>query len=236
MALKAVIFDMDGVLTATVEYHYLSWKKVSNEFGLPFTWNDNEKLRGLTRKESLEVLLAGRSIPEEQKDEMLKMKNAYFLESLNNIGPGDILSGVPELLQELRQAGMRIGVASSSRNVRPVLNHLGIAGFIDAMGDGTSVSRPKPEPDIFFYTASSLRVKPRQCLVVEDSEAGVKAGLAAGMCVVGVGPVARLRAAHALFPDLGNVKLIDLLEVYHSWRLEHTLFFPLSRAKTPVWR
>lgn len=104
---------------------------------------------------------------------------------------------------------MRIGVASSSRNVRPVLNHLGIAGFIDAMGDGASVSKPKPEPDIFLYTASSLRVKPRQCMVVEDSEAGVKAGLAAGMCVVGIGPAARLRGAHALFPDLSNVKLID---------------------------
>lgn len=234
MALKAVIFDMDGVLTATVEYHYRSWKKVSKEFGLPFTRKDNEKLRGLTRRESLEVLLAGKSISEEQKDKMLKMKNAYFLESLNKFGSDDILSGVSELLEELRAAGMRIGVASSSRNVRPVLSHLGIAGLTDAIADGASVRKPKPEPDIFLYTASSLRVKPRQCLVVEDSEAGVKAGLAAGMCVVGVGAPARLHGAHALFPDLSNVKLIDLLRVYHSWRLEHTLFFPLSRARTPV--
>lgn len=221
--LKAVIFDMDGVLTATDEYHYRSWKKVSDDFGLPFSRNDNEKLRGLTRRKSLEVLLVGRSIPEKQKRMMLKKKNAYFLEFLDNIGPEDMLPGVLALLRELRQAGVRIGVASSSRNVHPVLGRLGITGFVEAIGDGASVRNPKPAPDIFLYTACTLQVKPQECLVLEDSEAGVKAGLAAGMCVVALGQQARLSKAHAIFADLKKVKLIDLVHIYQSWRFEHTL-------------
>lgn len=215
-ALRAVIFDMDGVLTDTVKYHFLSWKKVCDEFGLPFTREDNDKLRGLNRTESLEVLLAGRPLLEKQKAEMLRLKNAHFLDSLKHIGPEDICTGVLELIKELRQAGIRIGVASSSRNARPVLKRLGIISLIEAIGDGSSVKKLKPEPDIFLYTASSLQVNPPQCMVFEDSEAGVKAGLAAGMCVVGLGPVERLRGAHAVYPDLSGVKLNDLLEVFQN--------------------
>lgn len=221
MQLSAVIFDMDGVLTATDEYHFHSWKKVSAEFELPFTRKDNEKLRGLTRRQSLDVLLAGRPVPEKQKQAMLEKKNAYFLESLEDAGPGDVLPGVLTLLLELRQQGIRVGVASSSKNVHPVLNQLGITGLIETIADGASVRNPKPAPDIFNYAAASLQVKPFECLVIEDSEAGVQAALEAGMCVIGLGPEARLRGAHALYPELTGVNLGDLRELYRSWRLTH---------------
>lgn len=218
MELRAVIFDMDGVLTATDEYHYRSWKKVSKEFDLPFSREDNDKLRGLTRRDSLEVLLAGRPLLEEQKQVILEKKNAYFLEFVEDMGPRNLLPGLLALLRELRRSVIRTSVASSSKNVRPVLNQLCITGLIETIADGASVKNPKPAPDIFLYTAACLQVKPYECLIIEDSEAGVQAGLEAGMCVVGLGPPERLCGAHAVFPDLARVGLSDLRKVHSGWR------------------
>ena len=231
MELRAVIFDMDGVLTATDEHHYRSWKKVSKEIDLPFSREDNDKLRGLTRRDSLEVLLAGRPLPEEQKQAILQKKNAYFLESVDNMGPRNLLPGVLALLRELQQTVIRTGVASSSKNVRPVLNQLCITGLIETIADGASVKNPKPAPDVFLYTAACLQVKPYECLIIEDSEAGVQAGLEAGMCVLGLGAPARLCGAHAVLPDLASVKLSDLREIYFGWRGVMNKGLMISRHK-----
>jgi kojibiose phosphorylase len=218
MRLMAVIFDMDGVLTDTVESHFRSWQQVCAQYCVPFTRRDNEKLLGLTRRASLEAILDGRSFPEEQIQEMLRLKNRYFLELIEGMTPRNLLPGVEELLVELGAAGTRIGVASASRNVRVVLRKLGIAHYMQALNDGTSPARSKPAPDAFLSTAHALKVEPTACLAIEDSRAGVQAALLAGMCAVGIGPQDRVGQAQKVFPCLLGVHLADLERIYEKWR------------------
>lgn len=218
MALEAVIFDMDGVLTATVEYHYQSWKRISEEYGLPFSRQINDKLRGLTRRRSLEVILDGREFSEQEKETMLRRKNEIFHDLIREMNRSNLLEGVDRLLGEIRAAGLQIGVASASRNAALILDHLQIEEYVEALGDGNSVQRSKPEPDVFFFTAKKLGVVPQDCLVIEDSRAGIRAAKAAGMCVVGLGPEERVGGADAVFPDLSGVGLEDLHSVYNMWQ------------------
>jgi beta-phosphoglucomutase len=215
--LKAVIFDMDGVLCATDDYHFHSWKEVISGYGIPFTRQDNHKLRGLTRRRSLETLLNGRSISEKQFNEILKQKNQVFLEMVKGMGEKDLLPGVKKLLDELVENNLRIGVASASRNTGPVLKQLGIDAYMDTVCDGNTIRRSKPAPDVFLETAGALNVLPSECLVLEDSHAGVQAAQAAGMCVVGLGPEARLQGAAAVFPSLEGVSLVLLQKIHSAW-------------------
>jgi beta-phosphoglucomutase len=218
MEIKAVIFDMDGVLVDTIEYHHRSWKKIATELGISFSRNDGNRLRGLSRVDSLEILLAGRQISEEMTLEILQRKNDYFIDSLKSLGPQDLLPGVLRLLHELRAAHVSIGISSSSGNVRWMIDKLKINEFIEAIGDRYSVSNLKPDPEVFFYTASALGVAPQNCLVIEDAQAGIQAGQAAGMCVVGVGQPALTGKAHASFPTLATVTVKDLQRIYLLWR------------------
>jgi beta-phosphoglucomutase len=215
MPLKAVIFDMDGVLCATDDYHFHSWEEAISEYGIPFTRQDNHKLRGLTRRRSLETLLNGRRLSEKQFNEILKQKNQVFLEMVKEMGEKDLLPGVKRLLDELLENKLSIGVASASRNTGPVLKQLGIDAYMDAVCDGNTIRRSKPAPDVFLETAGALNILPSECLVLEDSQAGVQAARAAGICVVGLGPEARLQDAAAVFPSLEGVSL-DLLKKIHS--------------------
>jgi beta-phosphoglucomutase len=211
---QGVIFDLDGVLTATDEYHYRSWKKVIERYGIRFTRSENEKLRGLTRRRSLEVLLGGRQLPEEEMGELLKLKNRYYLELVGEMSPADLLPGVAELLQELREARVRMAVASASRNVQAVLEKLGIKGYFNAIADGNSVRQSKPSPEVFLKAVQALDLRPYQCIAVEDSEAGIQSALAAGLWVVGLGPRQRVGRAHAVFANLAGVRWQDLREIY----------------------
>jgi beta-phosphoglucomutase len=215
---KAVIFDMDGVLTATVEYHYLSWKRLAEKFDIPFSREDNDQLLGLTRRRSLEVILKGRHFPEKTIRYMLRLKNEYFMDYVSSMSSEDLLPGVRPLLDEICTTQIKIGVASASRNTKPVLKQLGIFNIVDVVVDGNLVNRSKPFPDVFFETASSLEVQPDDCLVIEDSQAGIEASLAAGMCVVGLGPIERVEKAHASFSSLSGVSLGDLREIFQMWR------------------
>jgi beta-phosphoglucomutase len=224
MELQAVIFDMDGVLCLTDEYHYRSWMRVSQVLGIPFGRQENEALRGLTRRRSLEVILKGRALPESQVQKILELKNESFLAQVEAMTPEALLDGVKQLLEELRDAGLKTGVASASRNVQIVLHRLGIYGYIDAYSDGNITTRSKPAPDSFQTTAALLGVNPKECLAVEDSQAGIQAARRAGMCVVGLGPADRVREANATYPDLSKVHLEDLREIYRRW----------SSAETPA--
>ncbi|MEH2274643.1 MAG: beta-phosphoglucomutase [Nostoc sp.] len=208
--IQGFIFDLDGVLTDTAELHYLAWQKLADEEGIPFNREANEALRGVSRRASLMLILKDRPYSEAQIEEMMERKNRYYVELMQKMTPQDLLPGAIAFLDELRQAGIKIGIGSGSKNARTVIERLGIANKIDAIADGYSVQEPKPAPNLFLYAAKQLGLEPEQSVVVEDAAAGVEAALAAGMWAVGLGPAQRVGAAHVVLPSLAGVKWADL--------------------------
>ncbi|MCC5635935.1 beta-phosphoglucomutase [Nostoc sp. CHAB 5844] len=208
--IRGVIFDLDGVLTDTAEYHYQAWQRLADEEGIPFNREANEALRGVSRRESLMLIIGDRQYSEAQIQEMMERKNGYYVELIHHMTPKDLLPGAIALLDELRQAGIKTAIGSASKNAQTVVELLGIPNKVDAIADGYSVQQPKPAPDLFLYAAKELGLQPAQCVVVEDAAAGVAAALAGGMWAVGLGPVERVGAAHVVLPSLAGVKWADL--------------------------
>lgn len=211
MNIRGVIFDLDGVLTNTSEYHYRAWQRLADEEGIPFTRRDNEALRGVSRRESLALLLKGQPVTEEQAQILMERKNRYYQEMIQQLTSADLLEGAAQLLDELRALGIKIAIASVSKNTWDVLHRLCIAERIDAVSDGYSVVRQKPAPDLFVHAAGQLHLPVNQCVVIEDAAAGVEAAQAAGMQVVGLGPKERVGAADVIFPSLAGVHWQDIL-------------------------
>jgi beta-phosphoglucomutase len=207
----AFIFDMDGVLTDTVEYHYQSWRRLAAELKISFTREDNQKLLGRSRPDSLKIFLQGRPIVEAEFQQLLLKKNEYFLNLIQHFSPADLLPGVNALLTAIKQAGFKMAVASSSRNTEFILSRLGIIASFDSISDSNRIVRAKPAPDLFFDAASRLGAAPGACVVFEDSTAGVVAGLAAGMLVVGIGPKDLVDRAHLRYPSMDKVNLKEIL-------------------------
>lgn len=234
MDLQAVIFDLDGVITDTAEYHYRGWQRLADEEGLRFNREINERLRGVSRRASLEIILAenNRAATEEEIAEWLERKNAYYIASLDDITPADLLPGAVEFIQELRAAGIKTALGSASKNARSVIERLGIADLLDVIADGYSVERTKPAPDLFLWAADKLGVAPAFCAVVEDAEAGIDAALAAGMWAVGLGPQERVGHAHLRFPDLQGVTLAAVLAGLEdaAWTVAEAAFDPASQG------
>lgn len=211
MTIRGFIFDLDGVITDTAEYHFRAWQQLAQEEGIPFSRQDNESLRGVSRRESLLLLLRGRSLPEQKMLAMMERKNNYYLEWIKQISPTDLLPGAAELLREIRFAGLKIALGSASKNAGEVVDRLGIRGLFDAIADGYSVDRPKPAPDLFLYAAGQLGLAAEECVVVEDAAAGIEAALAGGLRTVGLGPPERVGSADAVFPSLEGIRLDDIL-------------------------
>jgi beta-phosphoglucomutase len=214
-AQMGVIFDLDGVLTDTAELHYQSWQRLMDETGVPFDRQMNEALRGLSRRESLETILGARSsdFTEEQKEEITRRKNEEYLARVSKMTPADLLPGAGELLQSLRERGVAVAVASSSKNAVAVLDRLGIRPRLDALVDGNDIQRSKPDPQVFLLAAERLGLAPAHCVVVEDAASGVEAALAAGMRVVGLGPSERVAHAHQINATIGDLEVDELLEL-----------------------
>ena len=208
--IRGFIFDLDGVLTDTAEFHYRAWQRLADEEGLPFNREMNEALRGVSRRESLLIIVGSRHYLEEKLQEMMDRKNHYYVESIQDISPADLLPGALNLLDELRQAGIKIAIGSASKNARSVVEKLGIGDRVDAIADGYSVEQPKPAPDLFLYAAKELGLHPDQSVVVEDATAGIEAALAASMWAIGLGPEARVGNAHVVLPNLEGVHWADL--------------------------
>jgi beta-phosphoglucomutase len=209
-AIQGFIFDLDGVLTDTAEYHYQAWQKLADEEKLPFDRQANEALRGVSRRESLQLIIGSREYPETTIVEMMDRKNRYYVESIQSITPQDALPGAVDLLDELRRSGIKIAIGSASKNARTVIEKLGIADRIDVITDGDSVEQPKPAPDLFLYAASQLGLKPDHCVVVEDATVGIAAALAAGMWTIGLGAAAQVGAANIVLPNLIGIHWNDL--------------------------
>ncbi len=209
--IRGVIFDLDGVLTDTSEFHYLGWQRLADEEGIPFDRAVNEALRGVSRRESLLLLLDGRPATEEQMQAMMARKNRYYQEYVEGVTPENLLPGALALLEELRAAGIKIAIGSASKNARAVIEKLGIQATVDAVSDGYSVDKVKPAPDLFLHAAAQLGLQSWQCIVVEDAAAGVEAALAGGFWTVGLGPQERVGAAHVVLPSLEDVHWLAVL-------------------------
>ena len=208
---KAVIFDLDGVITDTAHYHYLAWKRLAEAEGLPFDEAFNEHLKGVDRMGSLELILAqgARSYTQEQKLALAEAKNRHYVELIATMTPADVLPGVLDALAEVRAAGMGIGLASVSKNAFTVLDKLGIRDRFDQVVDAALIANSKPHPEIFLTAARQLGVAPVDCLGVEDAVAGVASIKDAGMFALGVGSPEVLTRADRVIPSMADFRLGD---------------------------
>lgn len=212
-AIKGVIFDLDGVIVSTDECHYLGWKRLAREEGIYFDREINQRLRGVSRMESLEIILekADKKYTEEQKQEMAARKNEYYKELIKGLTPENILPGALAFLEDLKRRGIKIAIGSSSKNSPLILKSIGLDHSFDAQADGNDITRSKPDPEVFLVAAGRLDIPPENCLVVEDSEAGIDAALAAGMKVLGVGFASDIPRATIRAKDLLSVKAENIV-------------------------
>ncbi len=200
--IKACIFDLDGVIVDTARYHFIAWKALAEELGFDFTPEDNELLKGVSRMQSLEILLelGGKQYPEQEKTAMAEKKNALYVRFIEKMTPEEILPGVEEFLQEIRNCGIKTALGSASKNAPLILDRIGLAGMFDVIVDGNSISEAKPDPEVFLKGAEKLGVMPEHCVVFEDAIAGVEAARNAGMYCVGIGKPENLGLADFVIP------------------------------------
>lgn len=193
MNFQAIIFDLDGVICHTDMYHYQAWKKIANQLGICFGETENNRLRGISRMESLEIILEkydGNFLSVKQKLELAAQKNNIYRDLLANMTSSDLPESVRETLHELRSMGLKLAIGSSSKNASFILERIGLGQFFDTISDGNNISQSKPDPEVFLKAAGQLGVSPEDCIVVEDAVAGVVAAHRAGMQVITIGDAA----------------------------------------------
>jgi len=210
--IKACIFDLDGVIVDTAVYHYKAWKRLANELGFDFTEKDNEKLKGVSRTRSLELILqwGGVTKTDTEKEELATRKNNWYVEMISHMTPDEVLPGAKEFLQACIDAGIKTALGSASKNSMTILNKTGIAHFFNAVIDGNKVSKPKPDPEVFLKGAEELGIPPVNCVVFEDAIAGVEAAIAGGMKVVGIGSPEVLGEANLVVSGLDKMTIEKL--------------------------
>lgn len=206
---KACLFDLDGVIVDTAKYHYLAWRRLANELGFDFTEHDNERLKGVSRTRSLEILLeiGGLELDEQTKEELAAKKNGWYVEYIKKMDASEILPGVQAFFAALKGAGIKIALGSASKNAGLILNNIGMVDAFDAVIDGNHVSKAKPDPEVFLMGAKTLGVAPEECVVFEDAEAGIEAAINAGMKCVGVGSPETLREANFVIATFEEMTL-----------------------------
>jgi len=194
MGMCGIIFDLDGVLCYTDHYHYLAWKAVADRLSLPFDEQVNNRLRGVSRMESLEIILSlgSKTYSQEEKEQMAAEKNRLYRSYLERMGPEALAPGAVDVLRTLRENGWKTGIGSSSKNAPLILERTGLDGFFDAVADGSQITKSKPDPEVFRLAARKLRLSPDECAVVEDASAGILAANAGGFFPIGLGDAAQL--------------------------------------------
>lgn len=216
MTLRGFIFDLDGVIVDTAKYHFLAWKRLADQLKIDFTEKDNERLKGVSRMKSLDIILEIGSIEadHELKKKYAALKNKWYIEYISKMTPGEILPGSIEFLRELKESGRQVALGSASKNTPMILERLGIKNMFDAVVDGNIVSKAKPDPEVFLIASRMLRLDPSECIVFEDAVAGVQAALAAGMICVGIGSEEILSEADVVVKglDMINLKKIEEIE------------------------
>ncbi|MCM1155169.1 MAG: beta-phosphoglucomutase [Roseburia sp.] len=207
MKYQAVIFDLDGVICFTDRYHYMAWKKIADDMGIYFDEETNNRLRGVSRMESLEIILEKYDgvLSLQEKEQLAAQKNDFYVELLKQMSGKDLSGEVKETLDALRVRGLQLSIGSSSKNARFILERLGLKDYFDAVSDGTNITRSKPDPEVFEKAAEFLHRKPEECLVVEDARAGIEAARSGGFDSAGLGEAAACgQATYAMesFRDL----------------------------------
>jgi beta-phosphoglucomutase len=213
--IKACLFDLDGVIVDTAKYHFIAWRELAGELGFEFTEEDNERLKGVSRMTSLEILLeiGGVSLPDEMKNRLANQKNERYVSYITKMTPHEILPGVVGFLDQLKKAGVKMAIGSASKNTPLILERVGLSQFFDAVIDGNKVSRAKPDPEVFLKGASELGVEPSECMVFEDAAAGVEAAVRGGMKCVGIGLPENLPGANLVIPGFENLTVEMLLRM-----------------------
>ncbi len=211
--IRGVIFDLDGVLVTTDEFHYQAWKRMADEEGIYFDREINHRLRGVSRMDSLEIVLERATLrySDEEKLEMATRKNNYYCDLLHTLTPKALLPGALEMLRSLRKLGVKTAVGSSSKNTPLIMERTALADKIDAVADGNDITRSKPDPQVFLIAAERMGLPASECLVVEDAVAGIEAGRRAGMAVFGIGTPDILPGVENIAENLSQVTAQQLV-------------------------
>jgi len=207
------IFDLDGVIVDTAKYHFLAWRELGREFGFELTKKDNEKLKGVSRVESLKLILQWAEVEKSEKEQILlaAKKNEHYVNLIQSLKPSDIFPGVKEFINELKSNDIKCSIGSASKNTRLILEKLNILDLFDYIVDGNMTKNSKPHPEVFLKSCEELKINPENTVVFEDAVKGVDAALAAGMYAVGIGTPDDLGHAHKVISDFENFSIEDLL-------------------------
>ena len=212
MSKRALIFDLDGVIVDTAKYHYIAWKELAEELYIPFTEKDNERLKGVSRMASFEILLGlgNLTMSEEEKQFYCNKKNERYVSYIQQMTEDEVLPGVCSFLEAAKRAGYGIALGSASKNARMILENLKLTQYFDAIVDGNKVSKAKPDPEVFTLGAQLLFIPYEDCIVFEDSIAGIEAAHAVGMSAVGIGDSAQLGSADLVIPGFSDIDMKEI--------------------------
>ena len=214
--MHAFLFDLDGVLVDTAKYHYQAWQAVCNQLGFDLSYEENEKLKGIDRVTSLKILLdlGNVKLPQNEFEDWLVKKNQHYLELIDGLTSDELFEGVLPLFKELKKLKIKIGLGSASKNARIILDKLQLTSYFDFIVDGTMTTHGKPDPQVFLLGAKGCGVKPENCAVFEDAEAGVEAAITGNMKAIGIGDKKILKEAHLIYPHIKDVDLESVLKLF----------------------
>ncbi|MEO2072179.1 MAG: beta-phosphoglucomutase [Zunongwangia sp.] len=206
---KAIIFDLDGVIVDTAKFHFLAWKKLANDLGFDFTKEQNEELKGVSRVDSLKKILnwGNRELTEDEFNRQMQLKNENYLSYVNKMDKGEVLPGVQKVLDYLNENNTPYALGSASKNARHILEKIDLKDGFNAIVDGTDVSKAKPDPEVFLIAAEKLKVAPQDCIVFEDSVAGIQAANKGQMTSIGIGDKKTLHEADYIFNDFTEISI-----------------------------